>query len=71
MAYWGLGLTWFWIGVSCDYICAIAAIALGFVKKKDSKLSQIDVNIRVLNFTIAILNICWTTFAVIAGLSGM
>lgn len=71
MAYWGSGLTWFWIGVFCDCIFGIIAMILVFIKKKDIKLNEADVNIRVLSFTIAFLNICWTTFGVIAGLSGM
>lgn len=65
MAYWGSGLTWFWIGVSCDYIFAIIAITLAFIKKRSVKLREIDVNIRVLSFIIAFLNIGWTTFGVI------
>jgi hypothetical protein len=71
MAYWGSGLTWFWIEVSCVYICAITAIGLVFVKKKGIELSLTDKKIRVLSFTIAVLNILWTTFAIIAGFSGM
>lgn len=71
MAYWGSGLTWFWVGVSCDYICAITAIVLVLVKKKDIKLSKIDANIRGVSVSIAIFNLCFSTFLVIGGLSGM
>lgn len=71
MAYWGSGLMWFWIGVYCDYVCGLLAIVLAFIKKKKLKLCQTDVTIRALSITITTINICWTTFAVIAGLSGM
>lgn len=71
MAYWGSGLTWFWVGVSCDYICAITAIILVFVKKKDIKLSKIDANIRSVSISIAIINLFYSTFLVIGGLSGI
>jgi hypothetical protein len=75
MAYWGssytVGMMWFWIGAFLSYAFSLTAIFLMFFKTKNLKLSIVVVVLRITILLITIANILWTTFVIIAGLSGM
>ncbi|QED48036.1 hypothetical protein [Cytobacillus dafuensis] len=75
MAYWGssytVGMMWFWIGAFLSYAFSLTAIFLMFLKTKELKLSIVDIVMRIIFIIISFANIVWTTFVIIAGLSGM
>lgn len=75
MAYWGSSFTirmiWFSIGAFLSYAFSLTAIFMVFFKLKNLKLSIVDFSLRIISFLIVMANLLWTTFVIIAGLSGM
>lgn len=76
MAYWGKGLTWYWIGVSFTYLLWLMGIiflviAITRESNKNGKLLFSLSIVGIGSFIILILGFCWTTFVIIAGLSGI
>ena len=73
MAYLGssraIGMMWYWVGVFFSYSCTILAFVLMFIKTKSIKLSGIDIGLRAIGSTFIVINLLWTTFVIIAGLS--
>lgn len=71
MAYWGNNLTWYWLGVILTYslfFMGVAFLAVIFTKKNK------PYNLLVLSLfsmVLLILGFLWTTFIIIAGMSGM
>lgn len=77
MAYWGNGLTWFWVGVTITYLTGILGvifIILSFKIRNDNKNGFYSYSINLLR-TLSILALgmgfLWTTFVIIAWMSGM
>ena len=77
MAYWGNGLTWFWVGVTITYLTGILGVTFIILSLKirdDSKNRFYSYSINLLR-TLSILALglgfFWTTFLIIAGMSGM
>ncbi|MEK4531976.1 hypothetical protein [Solibacillus sp. FSL K6-1554] len=77
MAYWGNGLTWYWVGVTITYLTGILGvifIILSLKIRDDSKNGFYSYSINLLR-TLSILALglgfLWTTFLIIAGMSGM
>ena len=76
MAYWGNGLTWFWVGVTCTYLIGLLGIvffALSFKKREgDQKyFPSLLISLRTLAILALGIGFLWTTFVIIAGMSGM
>lgn len=77
MAYWGEGLTWFWIGVTFTYLIGLLGamfFILSVVKRDDAKqgfYSYIINFFRTLSFLALVLGFLWTSFLIIAWMSGM
>jgi hypothetical protein len=75
MAYWGgagstSGMVWYWIGVCSTYLFCFASGAFTHLRLKKSQ-SGIELNLLIFNNMICGIVIFWTTFQVIAGMSGM
>jgi hypothetical protein len=72
MAYWGsgypVGMMWFWIGAFLSYVFSLTAILLVLFKTKFNFVGNAS---KIIISLITIANILWTTFVIIAGLSGM
>ncbi|MFK9093485.1 hypothetical protein [Bacillus salipaludis] len=75
MAYWGsiytVHVIWFWIGAFLSYGFSLTALFFVFFKAKSIKLSIVVIVMRIFVILITVANILWTTFVIIAGLSGM
>lgn len=76
MAYWGSGLTWFWIGVSFTYLLWLMGIVFFTVavtrKTKIKGKLLVDLSIiRITTLILLIFGFLWTTFVIIAGMSGI
>lgn len=77
MAYWGNGLTWFWLGVTITYLTGLFGVLFVILSLKirnDNKNGFYSYSINLLR-TLSILTLgmgfLWTTFLIIAGMSGM
>ncbi|SHG56516.1 hypothetical protein [Ornithinibacillus halophilus] len=76
MAYWGEGLTWFWVGVSCTYLLwlmGIVFLAVAITKRTDLN-PKLSIGVSIMGIVSFILLLCgfgWTTFIIIFGLSGL
>lgn len=74
MAYWGNGLTWFWVGVILAYLIGLLGVMFIVLSLKKRESNQKTVCLNILR-TISILALgfgfLWTTFVIIAGMSGM
>lgn len=76
MAYWGNDLTWYWIGaVSTYFLWLIGIVFLGIAMTRKTKVKgklkgglQI---VGIVTFIILIFGFLWTTFVIIAGMSGI
>lgn len=74
MAYWGEGMTWYWIGVVFTYfiwLLGVIFIVLAIKSKGDDE-EKIVFNLTIMEIGLALVLICgfcWTTFVIIAGLS--
>lgn len=70
MAYWGPGgsLTWigFWCGVILSYFCSLSSIVCMLLNRGKN-----DFLVFFINFILISGSILWTTFIMIAWLSGM
>ncbi len=77
MAYWGKGLTWFWVGVTFTYLTGLLGvmfIILSFKKREGNKkifFSLLLILLRTLSSLALGIGFLWTTFVIIAGMSGM
>ena len=76
MAYWGEGLTWYWVGVSFTYLIWLIGIVLLVLARtrKTTAKGKLIVGLPIMGIATFILLICgclWTTFVIIAGLSGI
>lgn len=72
MAYWGNGLMWFWIGVGLTYIIFLIGSSLLiviFTNKRNRKNLAIDC-FGFVTGMLLILGFLWSTFIIIAGMSG-
>jgi len=76
MAYWGNDFTWYWIGVSFTYflwLMGIVFLVVAITRKAKVK-GKLIFGLSMLGIATLILLICgflWTTFVIIAGMSGM
>lgn len=76
MAYWGGGLTWYWVGVALTFAIGVAGTAfiLQSLKIKGSEektlLTTLLISLRALAILAIGLGFLWTTFIVSAGMSG-
>ncbi|TQS70635.1 hypothetical protein DX933_17910 [Ornithinibacillus gellani] len=76
MAYWGSDMTWYWVGVSFTYflwLMGIVFLVLAITKKEHMK-GKLTFGLTIAQVTTVILLISgflWTTFVIIAGMSGM
>ncbi|MEK4130084.1 hypothetical protein NYE67_10405 [Solibacillus sp. FSL W8-0474] len=76
MAYWGNGLTWYWVGVTFTYLIGVLGcvfFALSFKKREgDQKyFSSLLISLRISSILALGIGFLWTTFIIIAGMSGM
>ncbi|WP_091277123.1 hypothetical protein [Alteribacillus persepolensis] len=74
MAYWGKGLTWYWVGVVFAYLIGLLGvifIILSLKKRKSYKETLFPVLLRTLSGGTLVIGFLWTTFVIIAGMSGM
>ncbi|MFB4166278.1 hypothetical protein ACE1TI_21460 [Alteribacillus sp. JSM 102045] len=73
MAYWGEGLTWYWIGVVFTYLTGL--LGIGFiilsVKRRNGKKTLFPILLRTFSTSALVIGFLWTTFVIIAGMSGM
>lgn len=74
MARWGRaessGIVWYWIGVCLTYLLCLAAGVFIYLRLKKSQ-NGVERGFLFISSMICILIILWTTFQVIAGISGM
>lgn len=76
MAYWGEDFTWYWIGVGVTYfiwLMGIIFLAIAITRKSNTK-GKLIFGISILgvgSFIVLICGFLWTTFVIIAGLSGI
>lgn len=77
MAYWGDGLTWFWVGVIFTYLIGLLGvmfIILSIINRDghiEGFFSYVINFLSTLSFLALALGFLWTTFLIIAGMSGM
>lgn len=75
MAHWGEGLTWYWVGVAFTYfIWLLGIIFLITAARKSNVKGTLIFGLPIMgiaSFVILILGFCWTSFIIMAGLSGM
>ncbi|AXI01384.1 hypothetical protein DV702_13090 [Sporosarcina sp. PTS2304] len=77
MAYWGGGLTWYWLGVVAAYVTGgVGTVFILLTLKiaepeKKTWLSVALVSLRAVAILAIGLGFLWTTFIVAAGMSGM
>jgi multisubunit Na+/H+ antiporter MnhG subunit len=74
MVNWGEGLTWYWIGVTFTYFIWLLGIILLVITRKSNWEGKLLFGLPVLwitSFIILIFGFFWTTFIIMAGLSGM
>lgn len=75
MAYWNVGaidgMIWFWIGAFLSYTFSLLAVFWVFFKTKPCRISGVVALRLTIIFLLATGNILWTTFVILAGLSGM
>lgn len=76
MAYWENGLTWYWVGVAFTYflwLLGIVFLVVAATRKANVK-EKLVLGLPMLGIATLILLICgflWTTFVMIAGMSGV
>lgn len=76
MAYWGNDSTWYWIGASFTYFLGLVGIVLlGFsIKKEKREKGESKFSLSVFGIVTSIIlfvGFLWTTFIIIAGMSGI
>jgi hypothetical protein len=73
MAYWGRGLTWYWFGASLAYVFSVLSLITFIMMRFKKKIhtNEIGFFLTVISVIVSILTILWTTFVIIAGMSGM
>ncbi|GGB41930.1 hypothetical protein GCM10011409_19350 [Lentibacillus populi] len=76
MAYWGNDLTWYWVGVAFTYfiwLMGIVFLVIAITRKVNVK-GKLIFGLSMLGIATFIILICgflWTTFVIIAGMSGI
>jgi len=76
MAYWGNDLTWYWVGVTFTYflwLMGIVFLVIAITRKANAK-GKLIFGLPILgiaSFVLLIFGFLWTTFVIIAGLSGI
>jgi len=76
MAYWGEGLTWYWVGVALTYLIGVLGIVFLVIASirntavKGKPIFRLSV-IGTASFMMLLCGFCWTTFVIIARQSGM
>ena len=76
MAYWGNGLTWYWVGVTLTYLIGLLGVmffALSFKKREGNQkvFASLLISLRTSSILALGIGFLWTTFVIIAGMSGM
>jgi len=76
MAYWGNDSTWYWIGVSFTYFLGLIGIVLlvFVIKRRKEEKEESGFGLSMFEMVTSITLICgflWTTFIIIAGMSGI
>lgn len=76
MAYWGNYFTWYWAGVVFTYILGLMGIIfLVFSikrKKRENGESRLGLSMfEIITSMILICGLLWTTFIIVAGMSGI
>ncbi|MCO7125639.1 hypothetical protein NIE88_07640 [Sporolactobacillus shoreicorticis] len=71
MAYWSLGIFWYWVGAGIAYIATFAALILMVFLNKSKKEGNLVLSTKLIGIIICTLILLWTTFVIIAGQSGM
>ena len=76
MAYWGNDFTWYWAGVVFTYFLGLMGIVFFFflIKRKKRVNGESRFGLSMFEIITSIILICgflWTTFIIIAGMSGI
>ena len=76
MAYWGNDFTWYWIGVAFTYflwLMGIVFLVVAITRKTtvNGKSMFGLTMLRIATFILLICGFLWTTFVIIAGMSGI
>lgn len=76
MAYWGNDLTWYWVGVVFTYFIWLMGTAFFFlsINRQRNEKRKLIFNLSILERITLAISICgflWTTFVIIAGMSGI
>ncbi len=74
MAYWGRGLTWYWVGVVFTYLIGLLGvmfIILSLKVRKGEKETTLPILLSTFSAVMLVCGFLWTTFVIIAGMSGM
>ncbi|WP_152414409.1 hypothetical protein [Halalkalibacterium ligniniphilum] len=74
MAYWGNGLTWYWAGAVFTYLIGLLGvmfIILSSEGRKGDKEISLPILLSLLSGVTLVIGFLWTTFVIIAGMSGM
>ncbi|WP_026701679.1 hypothetical protein [Salibacterium aidingense] len=74
MAYWGEGLTWYWVGIIFNYLIGLLGvmfIIFSLKSRKGDKETSFPILLRTLSGVTLVIGFLWTTFVIIAGISGM
>ncbi len=76
MAYWGNDCTWYWIGVVLTYFLGwVGIVFLVFASKRKTKIngeSKSSLSMfGIITSLVLISSFLWTTFIIIAGMSGI
>ena len=77
MAYWSgvhkgvpTTLVWYWIGAALSYGFSLIALYLIFQNSSNEKASSLHIYLKIISSILVALSLTWTTFVIIAGLSG-
>lgn len=73
MAYLGNGLTWYWIGVAltyCIFLIGVTFLILIFMKKSEP-YNLLVLSLSFVTGMLLVIGFLWTTFIIIAGMSGL
>lgn len=76
MAYWGNDLNWYWVGVAFTYflwLMGIVFLVIAITRKANVK-GKLTFGLSMLgiaSFILLVFGFLWTTFVIIAGMSGI
>lgn len=73
MAYWGNNLIWYWVGVVLTYAIWLIGVTFIFLifTKKSGDYNVLVASLSIVSGILLVLGFLWTTFIIIAGMSGL